>query len=72
MIGLTKPQQSAARKTIAGRGQTVPGWARANRLNVNSVINVLYRDYGRAKELTPTAEEIVGRLIEQGLVGGRS
>lgn len=72
MKGMTKPQQTAARRAIKAGGQTLVGWARANKFKESNVISVLYRDYGRAQILTPTAEEIVGRLREQGLVGDRA
>lgn len=72
MKGMTKPQQGAARKAIKAGGQTIVGWARANRFKEANVINVLYRDYGRAQVLTPTAEVIVARLRDQGLVGERA
>lgn len=72
MRGMTRTQQTAARKAIMAGGQTIVGWARANKFNESNVTNVLYRDYGRRQALTPTAEKIVGALREQGLVGDRS
>ena len=72
MRGMTKTQQGAARKAIKSRGMSILGWARANNLNENNVVSVLYRGYGTAHTLTSTAVEIVGKLREQGLVGERT
>jgi len=66
--GLTKREQTRAKKNIPAAGMTVTGWARTRGFCVETVKNVLYRDWGLGAEVGPVAGEIVAKLREEELV----
>jgi lambda repressor-like predicted transcriptional regulator len=68
---MTEQQQQQAVEKIRERGMTVAGWARAKGFSLNTVKNVLYRQWGRGDTVGPVAESIIKALRKDGLIVGR-